>query len=379
MKYISVIFAALLLAGCIKRPSIEFAGFTPGIKNGVFIIKNTADSTVYGENIKDGKFILVKKALKEPGYYKMNITDEDNKDDHEPFEIYLEDGKYTIETEQGKLYKYPKITSSSKTQQQLSVFYTMVDSIGLQTEEEVKKLNSDIKTESNSMSALAYNQLLNKLTAAKANMANNNEIAFKAFIKQFPNSEASAHLMTKINYEDDPATYYAIYQKLSPAAKNTDDGKEIGDKLSHLTKLVEGATAPGIVGKMPDGSAFDAKSITKKLILIDFWRASNDMGRRNHQTFTEILQQKKYEKSLAIVSVSLDTKMDWWTKAISDDNMSWPQISDLKGDDSPNAVNWDITQIPTYYLLDGNWKIVRRNIDIRDVNFEVDDYLKHHH
>lgn len=368
-----------MLSGCIKRPGIEFTGITPGIKNGVFVVKTTGDSTVFGENIKDGKFTIAKKPLKEPGYYMMNIVDEDNKDDHLPFEVYLESGTYSIETESGKLFKYPKITTSSKIQQQLSAFYTLDDKLGLETQQEVQKLNDEIKTKGDALSKLAYNQLLNKLSAAQASMATNNETAFKEFLKEFPNSDVSAHLMSKLNYEDDAVTYYAIFKTLSAAAKNSDDGKEIGDKLSHLVKTVEGAPAPAIVGKMPDGKTFDPKSITQKIILVEFWRASNDVSRRNHQTINDILTQNKYGKNLAVVSISLDTKSSWWTGAIMEDNMKWPQISDLKGDDSPNAVNWSINQIPTYYLLDGNWKIVRRAIESDGMSFEVNDYLEKHH
>ncbi|TWJ02297.1 thioredoxin-like protein [Mucilaginibacter frigoritolerans] len=375
MRYISVIFLALLITGCIKKSSIEFTGTIPGVKNGVFIVKTTGDSTIYGENIKGGKFTLTKRPLKEPGYYMMNIVDQDNNDNHSAFEVYLEGATYSIETEEGKLYKYPKITTSSKTQQELSAFYIMLDKLSLETQQEVQTLNNDIKTKGNSLSSVAYSQLLNKLSAAKASMATSNETAFKDFVKEFPNSDISAHLMTKLDYEEDPASYYAIFKTLSAAAKNSDDGKEIGDKLSHLINLVEGATAPAIAGKMLDGKTFDPKSISKKLVLIDFWRASNEISRRNHQTITNILEQAKYGKNLAVVSISLDTKKDWWTGAIIEDNINWPQICDLKGDDSPNAVNWNITKIPTYYLLDGNWKIVRRDIDINSVNFEVDDYM----
>jgi len=379
MKYISVILCTFLLAGCIKRSTIEFTGITPGIKNGVFVVKTTGDSTVFGENIKDGKFAITKRPLKEVGYYMMNIVDEDNNDGHLPFEVYLESATYNIETENGKLFKYPKITTSSKTQQQLSAFYTLDDKLGLETQQEVQKLNDEIKTKGDGLSKLAYNQLLNKLSAAQASMATNNETAFKEFLKEFPNSDISAHLMSKLDYEDDPVSYYAIFKTLSAAARNSDDGKEIGDKLSHLVKTVEGATAPVIVGKMPDGKTFDPKSITQKLILVDFWRASNDVSRRNHQSIIDVLGRDKYGKDVAVVSISLDTKSDWWTGAINEDNMKWPQISDLKGDDSPNAANWTITKIPSYYLLDGNWKIVRRDIDIDRLSFEINDYMDKHH
>jgi len=376
MKPYFFILSTLLLTGCLKNKNIEFEGKTPGVKNGVFIIKTTGDSTVYGENIKDGVFAVRKQSLKYPGYYMMNITDIDNNDNHEPFEVYLEGGKYTIETAPEQLFRYPKITSSSKIQEQLSAFYTLSDKLGTNTALEVKQLNDEIKDKGNSLSQLAYTQLLNKLSAAETGMATNSVTAFKEFVKQYPNSEVSAHLMSKLSYEDDPASYYAIFKTLSPAAQNSDEGKEIGDKLSHLVKLVAGSKAPAIVGKMPDGKPFDPKTINAKVILLDFWRASDEISRKNHETLSQELSGFKDPKIFAIVSVSMDTKIDWWTTAINDDHLTWTQVSDLKGDDSPNAANYSITKIPTYYLLDGNWNIIERDVNIDGVGLAVSDYLK---
>jgi len=378
MKYTIIILLAMLAAGCRKKAFVEFTGNIPGLKNGVFIVKTVGDSDIYGENIKNGKFTIGREYLKVPGYYVMNITDNDNNDNHEPFEIYLENGKYTFETETAKLYKYPKITSPSKIQEQLSAFYTLSDSLGFDADKEMKQLNAEIKTKGNSLSNMAYTQLLNNLSAAENSMVTNNIIAFKQFVKQHPNSEISAHLMGKLNYEDDPQGYYAIYKTLSSAAKNSDEGKEIGNRLSHLIKLVVGVKAPPIYGKMPDGKPFNQQALNKKLILVDFWRAGNDFSRQNHQKLIALLGQVKDKNKFGILSVSLDSKPDWWTTAINEDRLTWPQVSDLKGDDSPNAVNWSITKIPTYYLLNSNWIIVERNIDIGNVDFEVSDYLKKH-
>ncbi|WP_428330463.1 thioredoxin-like domain-containing protein [Mucilaginibacter sp.] len=378
MKYTYIALIAVLFCSCNRKGKIEFTGSTPGVKEGVFTVKTLTDSTIYGANIKNEKFALEPKQLSEPGYYKLDVSTSDTTDKHDPFEVYLEPGKYTIETEAGKLYQYPKITSPSKIQEQLSAFYTLSDKMSLATEQEAMELHKQIKTQSARLSTEAFNNLLYKVSETEKKMHDNNVNAFKAFLKQYPQSEISTHLMSKLNYEDDPVSYYAIYQTLTPAAKNTDEGKEIGDKLSHLIKLVAGIKAPAIQGKTPDGKPFDPKTINKKLIVIDFWRAGNDFSRQNHQQLIQLLAEGDNKDKIAIVSVSLDSKPDWWTTAIKDDHLSWTQVSDLKGDDSPNAVNWSITKIPTYYLLDNNWTIIQPNIEIASVGLEISDYLKKH-
>lgn len=379
MKFPCIILLVLLITGCTKQAHIEFTGTATGIKNGVFIVKTPGDSTIFGENIKDGKFSISKKILNHPGYYTLNVTDADNKDEHSPYEVYLEDGKYTIEAEAGKLYKYPKITSPSKIQEQLSVFYSLADNMSVEAMKQVTQISKELKEKYASLSPDAYNNLLNKLQQNEAKIRDVDVIAFKQFLKQYPQSDISAHILSKLNYEGDPVNYYAIFKTLTPAAQNSEEGQEIGNKLSRMINLVAGKKAPEITGKTPDGKPFDAKSINKKMIVVDFWRASNELSRRNHDQIKSLLAQDQVQKNVAFISVSLDSKADWWSTALKDDKLTWTQVADLKGDDSPNAANWNITEIPTYYLLDGQWNIVVANIGIKNIDFEVSQYLKAHH
>jgi len=378
MKIIFPICLLLLFCSCKKSLKLEFTGITPGVKNGVFLIKTTEDSTVFGTNIKDGKFELHNLQLKYQGYYLMLITNTDSTENRTPFEVYLEPGTYQITTELNKLYRYPQITSPSKIQQQISAYQKLTQQFIDRAFNESKKQKDELKANGSSLKSEDYKTLVNKSVKSDLKLTNISFLALSDYAKTYPNSDISAHMMAKMNYTDDPAAYYNLFKTFNDAAKNSDDGKELNNKLSHLVKLVPGAVAPAIVGKTPDGKIFDQSKITSGVILVDFWRASNDIGRRNHQTMIDFLKTMNDPKKFTIVSVSIDTKVDWWTSAIAQDNITWPQVCDLKGDDSPNAANWSITKIPTYYLVSKDWKIIDRDIDIQRLDFEVNDYLKHH-
>ena len=217
----SFLLITLVLAGCIKSKNIEFTGITPGIKNGVFIVKTKGDSTVYGENIKNGKFTIASRQLKYPGYYTFNVTDNYHPDNRLPFEIYLEGGKYTIQTEPGKLYNYPKITTDSKIQNDLSAYYTLSDKMITAARARVNQLNNEVNNKGNSLSKAAYSALLNKLSTTENKMTDIDGATLKQFVKDFPNSRVSIHIMAGLNYDDAPVNYYAIYKTLSPEAKKT--------------------------------------------------------------------------------------------------------------------------------------------------------------
>jgi hypothetical protein len=200
--------------------------------------------------------------------------------------------------------------------------------------------------------------------------------AFKEFLKQYPNSVIAPHAMEDLDYASDPAAYNELYNKLSPAAKNTEEGKRVGEKLSKLIKLLPGANAPVIAGTTPDGKAFDKTKLDKKIYVVDFWRAGNQVSRVNHQDMIKGIINNVNTKKVGFISISLDNKRDWWTKAIADDHLSWPQYSDLKGNESANAINWVITTIPTFYLVDGQWRIIERNVQFHNLEKLINQHLQ---
>ncbi|MFI5138510.1 MAG: DUF4369 domain-containing protein [Sphingobacteriales bacterium] len=362
MKYTFIIFLALIVAsGCIKKRGVELSGVATGVKNGTLIIKDDADSTVDGINIKDGKFSL-EKHFATPGYFKLYISEDGKTDSIKPVEVYLEDGSYTIETDKDSLNKYPKITSASKIQWQLSTFYALDDKAGEEAARDADLLTKVVKTQSEHLSPVEFTNLLKATSAANAKIPAADVVAFKEFIKEYPHNDISIRLMDDLHYGTDPKSFYAIFQTLPAAMRNSERGKYIGSELSHLVKLLPGALAPEIHGKTPDGKEFYPEKTNHKYILIDFWRSSSMLSRTNHQKLRALLNDPQYAGKIRIISVSLDSNHDEWIKAIKEDNMNCIQISDMKGDNSPNIAAWMIPQYPAYYLLDSQWHTVKSDI-----------------
>lgn len=331
-----LLFCVLILSGCTKYVSFDIK--TPAIKTGTFIIKNTDGQMVYSGNIKDGQLKLDKQMLERADYYNLFISDDAVKAPPVDFEIYLEPGDYTIVTQGDKSNLYPQITSPSAIQKELSAYYAF----------ELKYIGR------------------------KDN--------FKIFLQQYPESISAAHIMAGIDYEEDPAYYYPLFKTLTEQARNSYEGKEIGKKLDKLMKLQPGALAPEIAGTTPDGKPFKISDLNKRIYVVEFWKSGNELSRTNHSgaSVTNMLSTVEHKKDVGVISVSLDEKRDWWTTAIKDDELTWTQYSDLKGNDSPNAANWAIKRIPTYDLVDGNWHIIQRDVPWMELSADINTYLKHH-
>lgn len=257
------LLAVALLSACSNPKAIEFSVATPGISNAVFVVKDQGRQTLFGENIKDGK-CDVKGMLEQPGFYLMDIV-KDNDKEHLPFEVYLEPGKYTVTTEGGDLQRYPKIETDSKKQQEINNYNAIYQQLGGAATEQKIRLNSELEAKSRSLSKEAYKLLLIKIADAEAKEHNLQYQALEQYIKKYPESELAAHFMSKQNYADNPESYLKLYKQLSPAAKNSDDGKELSKSLQIVGQLQPGKKAPEIAGKTFDGKPFSSITAGKKL------------------------------------------------------------------------------------------------------------------
>jgi Thioredoxin-like len=380
MKYTGVILMALVLSGCMYFYSkIEITGTATGIDNGIAQIKDDAGKTVFDANIRSGKFHIREQALAKRGYYKLNyLTTGGKRPVYGPeFQLYLEPGTYTITSNPKGPDSYPIISSSSKIQNELSAWYPIADSIKQGIHARLTALVAIMNDPKLCPMGAKLDTLGNQIKAAQNQEAGLTPTILAQFIAKYPQSEVVAHLMANTEYDSDPVANYKLYQKFSGAAKNSEDGQEIGDRLSHLVKMMPGQPAPALVGEMPDGKKLDIKGMHKKIILVEFWRAAIVICRKHHQTLIAGMVPN-LSPDFGIISVSLDEKRDWWTSAIKDDKMTWPQISDGKGLDSPNIDNWGISDVPLYCLIDGNGRMIDKNVEFDNVMFNVNDYLKKH-
>jgi alkyl hydroperoxide reductase subunit AhpC len=71
----------------------------------------------------------------------------------------------------------------------------------------------------------------------------------------------------------------------------------------------------------------------------------------------------KHQK-FTVVSISLDNQSARaaWLKAVQDDGLTWPQVSDLRGFNTEVAQQYAISFIPQNYLLDPQGRIVAKNL-----------------
>ena len=98
-----------------------------------------------------------------------------------------------------------------------------------------------------------------------------------------------------------------------------------------------------------------------KLVLIDFWASWCGPCRREMPELVKLYNKFK-TKNFEIVGVSLDNNSDAWKNAIKQMNMTWPQMSDLKGWQCEGASVYGVSSIPYTILVSADGTILERNL-----------------
>lgn len=124
-----------------------------------------------------------------------------------------------------------------------------------------------------------------------------------------------------------------------------------------------GKIAPDFTQKDPNDNPISLSSFRGKYVMIDFWASWCAPCRAENPTVVKAYE-KYHDKGFEILGVSLDADgaKEKWMKAIKDDGLTWPQVSDLKYWKSEVVKLYGIQGIPLNFLLDPEGRIIARNL-----------------
>lgn len=109
-----------------------------------------------------------------------------------------------------------------------------------------------------------------------------------------------------------------------------------------------------------------------KVVLIDF--STYETKESIEYTFTlRDLYNKYHSRGFEIYQVSLDQNKDRWKQAV--ENIPWICVRDENGSQTPYVLSYNVTSIPTNFLMNKKGEIIARDLDFKQLNQMIDNLL----
>lgn len=202
--------------------------------------------------------------------------------------------------------------------------------------------------------------------------------AQRKFIVENPDNYFSLLALQEVaRYGSDVSQIEPLFLKLSVNLRKTTIGEKLEGEILLAKKLGIGQPAPDFGQLTPDGRLLKLSDFKGKYVLLDFWASWCGPCRAENPHLVEIYKQFK-GPAFEILGISLDKpgKKDNWTKAIEQDGLKWPQISDLNGWQNNAAQLYGIQAIPQNYLISPEGKIVGINLKGKQLTDKLTELIK---
>ncbi len=162
-----------------------------------------------------------------------------------------------------------------------------------------------------------------------------------------------------------------LLKKLKEQYPDTRQGKSVDQILAQMEKqaasraiqksLAVGKVFPDFSETDLNGKPLSIANYKGKAVLIDFWATwcGPCIGELPN---VKKAYDKYHSKGFEIIGISLDSDKGKLTSFIEKEHMTWPQYFDGKGWQSKLGQQYGVNSIPATYLLDGEGRIVAKDL-----------------
>ncbi|MFI3265578.1 MAG: TlpA disulfide reductase family protein [Rikenellaceae bacterium] len=112
-----------------------------------------------------------------------------------------------------------------------------------------------------------------------------------------------------------------------------------------------------------------------KVMLIDFWTMSDNHAAVLNAELKELYAEQS-KNGFEIYQISLDTNKSAWVLSVQNQKLPWINVNDFLGQRSSSVSLYNITSVPSNFLIDKDGNIVAKNIYGDELEAKVRSLLK---
>lgn len=155
--------------------------------------------------------------------------------------------------------------------------------------------------------------------------------------------------------------FFTVYSVFNGTLEHQSIDAKKDELVSNYEKVTIGSKAPDFTLTSLDGSKISLSSFEGKTVLLTFWASWCPTCRAENKHLKKLYPEYKND-GFEILAVSLDRNRTNWEKAVEKDGISWHQVSDLEGVDSPVATKYGVYSTPTTFLIDSSGTVTGKDL-----------------
>lgn len=365
MKKLFVILSVAIFAlSCSTEPKFVLTGTIDGAPDGVVLLQKRIPGgySVIDSAVLDNGAFTIEGFVDYPQMVNLSL-----KGKRGGLNFFLENSKINVNGNADSLY-VASVTGSS-TQSQFETYRASFEEINGEMRKTYDRYR-EAKMAGNEELAATIEKEFDDLDSKQLEMK-------KEFISENPASYVTPTVLNEISYYLDATEMEGFLGGLDTTLNKVQAIQTLKERLVLLKAVAVGQKAPDFTLNDVNGNPVALSSKiggNTKVLLLDFWAAWCGPCRQENPNVVKVWKEYN-RKGFDVVGVSLDQSEEAWKKAISDDNLTWTQLSDLKYWNCEPAKLYAVSAIPSNFLIDADGIIIGHNLRGDDLKAKVEEIL----